>query len=58
MRKFNKIKLTQLDRNQMELKKKEMFAIKGANGSCVCVCAGAYLPEADNPIGTHLNTAY
>lgn len=61
MKTLRKIKLNQLCREELLLKKEEMAVVKGAigptSGSCTCVCWGDSFPESSRPIESHSNQA-
>lgn len=60
MKKLSKIKLNQLSKNELELKKSEMHVLKGAgaaSGGCTCVCLEPSFPSADHPYRTTNNSA-
>jgi natural product precursor len=55
---LSKIKLNELSMNELELKKREMTALKGGSGgSCVCVCLENSYPTAGRPIAEYTNSA-
>jgi natural product precursor len=54
---LGKLKLNQLSKNEIEVKKREMHKLTGGSGYCVCVCWGSGAgAEASRPIGGYINT--
>lgn len=57
MKVLGKIKLNQLSKDEFELKKREMNALKGGSGACTCTCSGDARPSSNYSIGGHSNSA-
>lgn len=57
MKKLEKIKLSRISKDAIELKKKEMKYLIGGSGSCTCVCMGSSYPTGNYDIGSHSNSA-
>ena len=57
MKKLEKLKLSKISRDAVELKKKEMKCLIGGSGACTCVCMGSSYPTGNYDIGPHSNSA-
>lgn len=59
MKNLKKIKLSQLNQNEVELKTREMSVLKGGkpSGACTCTCSGSVRPSGSHSIGSTSNSA-